>query len=105
MLIWGDGTQTCDLVHVSDLARLLVAATQFGDGEVFDGGSGHAVTVNEVAAMVAEVTGCAKVEHRPMRRGELPTTIRATGENWHLLDGWRPSFNLDELAETIRWYR
>ncbi len=105
MVIWGDGTQTCDLVHVNDLARLLVTATGFGGGEVFDGGTGVAVTVNEVAAMVGEVTGCAKVEHRPMRRGELPTTIRATGEGWHLLDGWRPQFNAEDLAETVRSYR
>jgi len=110
--IWGDGTQTVDLVHADDLGRMLVAATAYGNDEVFDGGTGYATTVNHVAdyvnRVVAEETGWAvgSVQHLPMRRGEKPTTIVAEGRGWDLL-GWSPAppFTGDALRETILSYR
>jgi UDP-glucose 4-epimerase len=103
--IWGDGEQTVDLVHVDDLARLLVDALGHGDDVTFDGGTGQAHTVNEVADMVLEITGStAGVEHLPMRRGEIPTRIAATGDGWERLD-WKPTFDLARFEETVAAYR
>lgn len=103
--IWGDGEQTVDLVHVDDLGRILVDALDHGDDATFDGGTGKALTVNEVADFVVDVTGStAGKRHMPMRRGEIPTQIVATGEGWERLD-WRPELDLDRLAETVRSYR
>jgi UDP-glucose 4-epimerase len=103
--IWGDGSQTVDLVHTDDLARLLVDALQFGDDATLDGGTGQAWTVNEVAKMVLDITGSdAGVEYLPMRRGEVPTEIVATGEGWDRLD-WRPTFDPQRFAETVEAYR
>ncbi len=102
--IWGDGTQTVDLVHVDDLGRMLVDAIGFGDDEVFDGGTGVAVTVNEVAELVLEVTrSAAGVRHLPMRRGEVPTHIVAEGEGWLEL-GWRPEYRQEWLEQTVEAY-
>lgn len=103
--IWGDGTQTVDLIDTGQLARMLVDAVDHGDDVTFDGGSGVALTVNRVAEMVLTLTGStAGVEYLPMRRGEVPTEIVATGDGWDRLD-WRPSFDWDEFADTVRWYR
>jgi UDP-glucose 4-epimerase len=78
--IWGSGSQTVDLIHVDDLGRMLVDAIDYGNDDVFDGGTGVAVTVNEVAKIALRVTGSkADVEHLPMRRGEKPTHIVAEG--------------------------
>jgi len=105
LIVWGDGTQTVDLVHTDDLARMLVDAIRFGDGEIFDGGTGQAFTVNAVADMVLGITGSSsKVDHMPMRRGEVPTQIVAAGAGWDLL-GWRPVFRYDELVEAVESYR
>jgi len=106
--IWGDGTQTVDLIHTSDLARMLVDAIAFGDGEVFDGGTGVPQTVNVIAEMVLFVVKGDDyqdddVEYLPMRRGEKPTTVVATGEGWDLL-GWKPEFRMQDLADTVCWY-
>jgi len=38
--IWGDGSQTVDLIHVDDLGRMMADALAYGNGEVFDGGNG-----------------------------------------------------------------
>lgn len=102
--VWGDGEQTVDLVHVDDLARMLVDAMAFGDGQVFDGGTGVALTVNQVARYVVDHVGGGAIQHRPMRRGERPTNVVAAGEGWDLLD-WKPELRLEQLDATIDWYR
>lgn len=105
LIVWGDGTQTVDLVHTDDLARMLVDATAFGDCEVFDGGTGRPWTVNAVAEMVIAITDSrSKVEHRPMRRGEVPTNIVAKGDGWDLL-GWHPEFRYQQLVEAVDSYK
>lgn len=103
--VWGDGEQTVDLIHVDDLGRMLVDATQFGDDQTFDGGTGKAFTVNETIDMVRLcVPHEVYVEHLPMRRGEVPTHIVATGEGWDLL-GWRPNFRFEQFRDTVLAYR
>lgn len=103
--IWGDGTQTVDLVHVDDIARILVEATHCFDNEIIDAGTGTALSVNQVADFVLQVTkSTAGVKHHPMRDGEIPTHIVSKGEGWEDLSQ-DPSFNWHELGETVRWYR
>lgn len=103
--IWGDGEQAMDLVHADDVGRMLVEATAYGDDETFDAGTGVAVTVNELAEFVLQVTGSnAGIEYLPMRPGEVPVQITAEGEGWDLL-GWKPELDWDRIAETVRWYR
>jgi UDP-glucose 4-epimerase len=103
--VWGDGTQTVDLIHVDDIARILVAATKLTDNEVVDAGTGTALTVNQIANHVLRITKSASsVEHLPMRDGEKPTTIVAKGEGWEHLD-FVPKFLWSDLTATIHWYR
>jgi len=102
--IWGDGSQTVDLIHVDDVARMLVDATAHGDNVTFDAGTGEPWTVNQVAALVnALAHSSAGVNHLPMRRGEVPTKIVATGEGWDRL-GWRPELRTRDIAATVKAY-
>ena len=99
--VWGDGEQTVDLIHVDDLARLLADAIAFEDDVTLDGGTGQAMTVNQVAQMVLDITGSkAGVDYLPMRPGEVPTKIAATGEGWDRL-GWRPAFDPARFAAAV----
>jgi UDP-glucose 4-epimerase len=105
--VWGSGLQTVDLVYSGDVARMLVEACEFGDDDIFDAGTGVATTVMQVASMVNRICGrpLDSVEHLAMRKGETPESdIVAKGEGWELLD-WRPTLNLEELRETVEWYR
>ena len=103
--IWGDGTQTVDLIDTVQLARMLVDAVDVGGDVTLDGGTGRAFTVNEVAEMVLDITGStAGVEYLPMRRGEVPTNIVATGEGWDHLD-WRPEFDVYDFRSAVMSYR
>lgn len=105
--IWGDGDQTVDLVHVDDVARILVEATRFGNDEIFDAGTGEDISVNNVAGMINLWCGQhpQNVTNLPMRDGETPNTrIKATGAGWDLL-GWHPRNDLWRLKETVDWYK
>lgn len=103
--IWGDGAQTVDLIHARDLARVLVDAIGHGDDVTIDGGTGVPFTVNEVAALVLDITGSdAGVRYLPMRRGEVPSRVVADGEGWDRLD-WTPEFDLDDLIATVHSYQ
>lgn len=107
--VWGDGLQTVDLVHADDVGRMLVTACRFGDDEVFDAGTGFALTVNEVAEFCSEYVHSqigvrSQIEHLPMRVGEIATNIVARGDGWDKLP-WRPEFSWDRLAAVVEWYR
>ena len=103
--VWGDGTQTVDLIHVDDVARILVRACSLTDNEVIDAGTGTALTVNQVANYILRTTqSMGGIRYLPMRDGEKPTNIVAKGEGWDLMD-FRPLFLWPDLGATVRWYR
>lgn len=104
--IWGDGEQTVDLIHVDDIARIFLDSLSApGKNETIDAGSGISLTVNQVANFVLEITGStAGVTHLPMRRGEIPTKIVATGEGWEYLS-FTPTYNPAKLVKTVVAYK
>ena len=105
IMIWGKGTSLIDPIHTSEVARIFAEATQFNDGQVFDAGSGLEFTVNEVAEFFIEHTGSTGgIEYEPMRIGEAPTNVGATGLGWDLLSK-PPEFSWSQLADTIDWYK
>jgi len=111
--VWGAGDLLTDLVHVDDVARMLVEAMAHGDGVCFDAGSGHAQTVRSVAEAVRTYVfdhggPLAPIENLPPRVGERRTSTGkdfATGEGWDRLNGWRPVFDPERFAEAIDSYK
>jgi len=76
VVIYGDGGQTRDFVHVSDVvAANIVAATlpaKTVAGGTFNVGSGSSVSIDELAQAVAKVfPGGPTAEYRAERRGEI----------------------------------
>lgn len=104
--IWGDGEQRVDLIHVDDIARMLVDAMAFGKDEVFDAGTGEPITVNAVARIALRVAGStAGIEYLPMRAGETATDATyARGEGWDRLS-WQPKHDAGKLIDCIEAYR
>jgi UDP-glucose 4-epimerase len=103
--IWGNGQQTIDLVHADDVGRMLVEATYHGDDVTFDGGTGVAMTVNELADRIIRHTGStAGKEYLPMRDGEVATHIVAEGRGWGLLS-WRPELRWDDVYKAVESYK
>lgn len=71
--VWGDGSQLIDLVHASDVAKVLVDAIDGPQGVVLDAGTGHATSVLTAAMDVIKAAGStSEIRHMPMRVGEPP---------------------------------
>jgi UDP-glucose 4-epimerase len=73
--IFGDGRQTRDFVHVSDVARanLLALQNKQGNGEAFNVGTGGATTINRLAKILADLTGRRDITpvHLKAREGDI----------------------------------
>lgn len=105
IMIEGDGEQTRDFVHVSDVARALCAAVGRAEaiGQTINLGSGVATTVNMIAGLIGEAFGgVSKVTHGPARVGDIRDSFATVGKATTLLD-WRPTVALaDGIAELAR---
>jgi nucleoside-diphosphate-sugar epimerase len=103
--IYGDGTQTRDLLYVEDCARFVATAltTPAAVGRILNAGTGVDVSVNELAATIEpDPTRSVHVEHiHP--QSEIPVLRCDPGRAVALL-GWRPTVGLDEgLARVRAW--
>jgi UDP-glucose 4-epimerase len=104
--IFGDGEQTRDFVYVDDVVDAFVAAVDAGDGLRLNIGTGVGTSVNELQAVLAELTGYgAAPEYAPDRDGELGHIALDTSRAAAAL-GWKVRRTLREgLAATVDWLR
>jgi UDP-glucose 4-epimerase len=102
----GDGKQTRDYVYVGDVARMSLLALERDATGPVNIGTGRETDVNELAAMMLEVSGShSEVRHGPAKGGEQRRSvidIRRAAEVF----GWRPEVSLrDGLARTVEFFR
>lgn len=101
--IYGDGTQTRDLLYATDCARFVVEAT-FDDaavGEVLNAGTGNDVSINELAELIAsEGTDIEHVEHHHPQ-SEVPKLVCDPSKAGEIL-GWEPEYDLKTGIEQLR---
>jgi len=97
--IFGDGTQTRDLLYVEDCVDFLLraAASDTARGEVLNAGTGVDVTVNELARIVGKDGPVEHVAH-PHPQAEIARLVCDPAKARRLL-GWAPK---TELAEGVR---
>lgn len=109
MIVFGDGSQTRDFTYVSDAARgiLLAGTSDAAVGRTINLGSGSEVTIRDLAATVARVTGRqgAPVRHDAGRPGDVLRLCADTSQARALL-GYEARVPLaDGLAALLEWYR
>ena len=101
------GQQVRDFLHVEDVAAALVTLGERDLDGVFNIGSGHPVTVAEVALTLGRLTGresLVRLGARPYAPGD-PMYVCADVARLSST-GWRPTYNLESgLSDTIRWWR
>jgi dTDP-glucose 4,6-dehydratase len=105
LTIYGDGSQTRSLCHVSDLVAGVLAVFDGGDGAPYNLGNPNEVTVRELAETVLRLTGAGSAlvdgplpEDDPKQR--CPDIARARAL------GWEPRVDLEPgLRETLEYFR
>jgi len=100
--VHGDGTQTRDFVHVSDVVQAnLLAATTDHVGEAYNVGTGESVTINRLAELIVDLTDSASdIVHTSAREGDIDESEADIGRARHRL-GYRPRTTLRDGLETL----
>ncbi|GGM65108.1 UDP-glucose 4-epimerase [Halarchaeum rubridurum] len=77
LTVQGDGTQTRDFVHVADVVRAnLAAATTDETGTAYNVGTGRAVEIRELAALIRDrVAPGAEIVHGEARAGDIRASV------------------------------
>jgi UDP-glucose 4-epimerase len=107
-LIFGDGLQTMDFVHVADIARAnILAAEADVTDDVYNIGCGVETSLTELARTLAEVMQAKPdPEFGPARAVNGVTRRLADVSKAERELGWRPEYGLrDGLADLVNWWR
>jgi nucleoside-diphosphate-sugar epimerase len=106
--IFGDGEQTRDLTYVDNVvqANLLAMKSDLAPGTVINVGGGERITINELYANMAQLTGSKlKAKHAAPRAGDVVHSLASIERARELL-GYAPRVSWrDGLATTVEWYR
>ena len=102
-VIFGDGKQTRDFVFIKDAVEAFITAAVSGATGVFNIGTGDAVTIDELTALIIKVTGKDMIPvYREARPGDIKHSLADISRARAF--GYRPKYSLEEgLKETIRF--
>lgn len=106
VVVWGDGSPTREFIYAEDAAEgILLAAEKYNQSDPVNIGSGHEISIKDLAEMIARLTGFSgklvwdttKPNGQP-RRG-------LNVEKAEALFGFRAQMPFEEgLRRTIEWY-
>jgi dTDP-L-rhamnose 4-epimerase len=107
-LIFEDGLQKRDFVHVQDVARAIVAAAEKPvPGEAINIGSGEAISVIEIAEILACEMGKG-IQPQVLgkyRQGDIRHCFADISMARHLM-GWEPSTTFRQgVSQLVEWVR
>lgn len=108
-IIFGDGEQTRDFMHVSDTARALamIGESRSTTGQTINLGSGREITISELCRTVAGAVGRPDLvpQYRDPRPGDVRRLIGDAGRVRRLV-GFEPSVTFsDGVRELVEWFR
>jgi GDP-L-fucose synthase len=107
VVLWGDGSPTREFLYVEDAADAIVLAGERYDGrEPVNIGSGEEISIRDLAALVAELTGFeGEIEWDTSKPNGQPrrTLETSRAREWFGFEA-RTSLR-DGLERTIAWYR
>jgi len=85
LVIYGNGLQSRDFVHIKDVVRANAEALEHGDGQVFNVALGKSVTVLELAENIIKLTGSpSRIVHTESRAGD----VRDSRADVSKISGW-----------------
>lgn len=106
-IIFGDGSQAYDFVHVDDVARANILAMQAdATDEFFNVGIGVKTTIRELVDLILAITGSdLQPEFRPQEQMFVTHRVGSTEKAERLL-GFRATVSLEEgLRSVVAWRR
>ncbi len=105
--IYGDGTQTRDLMYVEDCAEFVVRAaySDKANGEILNAGLGEDVSINNLAGMICKDKGKIRNVRHIHPQSEIQKLLCDYSKTKKLL-GWEPKISLMEgINKTREWMK
>lgn len=113
LIIYGDGNQTRDFVHIDDVCQAIYLSLTIPDsglstpgsyGEAFQIASGGETTINELVEVIKEVTGRnLPIIHKPERQGDIKRNYANISKARAML-GFEPKVELKEGLKKLWSY-
>jgi nucleoside-diphosphate-sugar epimerase len=101
LVIHGDGEQTRDFIHVADIIDAILHVTfKPGISGVFNAGYGSAITVNQLARLIARQTHPPlAIEYTSARPGDVRHSWAAVDLLWST--GFKPAGTLESALSAL----
>ena len=98
-IIYGDGEQTRDFVYINDVveANMLALKRRQCSGEAINVGTGKPTTINELAKLLIEIFGKARIKpaYKAAREGDIRNSYADISKAERML-GYKPKITLKE---------
>ena len=106
-VVFGDGEQTRDFIHVSDVARANLSAMEFRDRRAYEIniGTGIPTSINHLHALIVEImkTKVTNAIRKPARTGDIRDSCAEVSRAKRLL-GFEPKIDLKVgLTRLVYW--
>ena len=95
-VIYGDGTQTRDFVHVSDVVQANIMAMESSETGIYNVASEAAITIKQLAEIICSASGYdVEPEYAPARKGDI---LHSSADISRIRDvfGWQPQISVEE---------
>ena len=105
VILWGSGAPLREFLHVDDLAKaILLCMDNYDDSEQINIGSGHEVSIKDLASKISKSVGfTGEIIWDTRKPNGTPRKILDSSKITNL--GWKPSILLDEgIISTVNWY-
>ncbi|SER76141.1 Nucleoside-diphosphate-sugar epimerase [Gracilibacillus ureilyticus] len=103
--IYGDGTQTRDLLYVEDCARFVVETgySDHANGQIINAGLGKDISINDLAQLIVQDKQRIRHVEHIHPQSEIPKLLCNFSKAKQLLN-WEPTYSLEEgIRETEKW--
>jgi UDP-glucose 4-epimerase len=103
LIVYGDGSQTRDFIHVSDIVNAIQFSLEkeAAEGQVFNVGSGKATSIDELAKTILALSNAdLKVIHEAARQGDIKESYSDPSKALKLLN-YKPKTQLQEGLREI----
>jgi UDP-glucose 4-epimerase len=105
--VWGDGSVKRDFIYIQDVVDAFIQSMDhFGEPHVFNIGSGHGRSVNELLSAIEDLIGHPVMRrYLPARMFDVPVSVLDISRARDIL-GWQPRFSFRYgLQRTLDWMR
>jgi len=101
-VLWGDGSQTRDFTHVSDIVDGIVRAAEERLDGVYNLGTGASYSFNEMVEMINDALGTdVEPEYAPVPIDNYVYHTKADSSKIREATGWTPEISFEEGVERV----